>query len=402
MHRSPACLFAIVPAILTIGCALKPAGSAAGAGGAGGSSISTGDGGAGGSAGTGPIGLPDASIGISMDADLSWDASMQGTSTPDANCGAKSKSAVKLPPEILFVLDRSGSMNEGITPCTDGGTGTGPGPANCGKDSKWAKVIPALTKVIAETENDVSWGLKFFPDNGSGNTCNVSSKPEVAIGLKNAAAITAAVAGATDTNGGVLGYNGTPTRAVITGAVDYLKSLTDTNPKLILLATDGVPTCGMSATGTVSATTNDATAPTAIATARDAGFKTFVVGIGTSAAEATLSAMANAGGLPRNGTPSYYPVSSADDLASAIRTLIGVAATCTFKVGPAPDDIVTDLGKINVFGDDVEINRDETHKDGYDYTDASMQSIEVFGPRCNKIMTGAIKDVTVTFRCIVN
>ena len=94
-------------------------------------------------------------------------------------------------------------------------------------------------------------------------------------------------------------------------------------------------------------------------------------------------------------------MSSSADLTAAIRTFIGVAATCTFKVGPAPDDIATDLSKIDVFGDGVEIKRDETHTDGYDYTDASMQSIEVHGPLCAKIMSGEIKDVTVTFRCQV-
>jgi hypothetical protein len=248
----------------------------------------------------------------------------------------------------------------------------------------------------------VNWGLKFFPDNGNMTTaCNVSTVPEVAIGPKNASAVTVAINGATATNGGVVGYSGTPTRAAITGAQSYLQSLTDMNPKFILLATDGVPTCGTTA-GMMGAQTNDPTAPTALSTARDAGFKTFVVGIGTASAEATLSEMATAGGLPRSGTPAYYPVSSSDDLAAAIRTLIGVAATCTFKVGPAPDDVSTDLSKINVFGDGMEIPRDPNHKDGYDYTDASMQSIEVFGPRCQKIMSAEIKDVTVTFRCIIN
>ena len=30
-----------------------------------------------------------------------------------------------------------------------------------------------------------------------------------------------------------------------------------------------------------------------------------------------------------------------------------------------------------------------------------MQSIEVFGPKCKQILSGAIKDVTVTFACII-
>jgi hypothetical protein len=112
--------------------------------------------------------------------------------------------------------------------------------------------------------------------------------------------------------------------------------------------------------------------------------------------------MATAGGLARAATPPYYPVTNADDLAAAIRTLIGVAATCTFQVGPAPtDDGSTALDKIDVFGDGTPIVRDPTHTNGYDYKDSTMQQIEVHGPLCDQIKSGAIADVTVTFRCII-
>ena len=61
----------------------------------------------------------------------------------------------------------------------------------------------------------------------------------------------------------------------------------------------------------------------------------------------------------------------------------------------------TSLEKIDVFGDGAPISRDTTHANGYDYTDGSMQSIQVYGPLCGQIMSGAIRDVTVTFRCVV-
>ena len=53
-----------------------------------------------------------------------------GNSTPDANCGARSKTAMKVAPDILIVLDRSGSMNDDINNqmCRpDGGGGGRPG-----------------------------------------------------------------------------------------------------------------------------------------------------------------------------------------------------------------------------------------------------------------------------------
>src|SRR3954470_2669517 len=164
----------------------------------------------------------------------------------------------------------------------------------------------------------------------------------------------------TNANGGVMtGYNNTPTRSGMVGATTYLQSVTTMNPKFILLATDGVPTCSALGTGGM----DDAASEAAVAAANTAGFKTFVVGIATGgSADATLSSLANAGGLPRQGTPSYYPVSTAADLAAAVRTFIGAANTCTFQVGPAPtDDGTTDLKKIRVLGDGTPIDRDMTH-----------------------------------------
>jgi hypothetical protein len=283
--------------------------------------------------------------------------------------------------------------------CTDGGIGMGMG--MCGSKSKWALITPAIKQVVSDTDMDVNWGLKFFPDN-TANACNVGSAVAVPVGPGSGAAVTTAIMGSTNTMGGVMtGYNSTPTRSAMTTATTYMQSLTDNGKKFILLATDGEPNCA--ASGTM--TDDSAAATTAVGAAQTAGFPTFVVGIATSGmgtADTTLSNLANAGGLPRSGTPSYYSVSNADDLATAIRTLIGVAASCTFQIGPAPSsDGTTDLGMINVFGDGNEIKRDMTHANGYDYTDSTMQSIQVYGPLCDQIMSGAIHDVTVTFICIV-
>ena len=82
--------------------------------------------------------------------------------------------------------------------------------------------------------------------------------------------------------------------------------------------------------------------------------------------------------------------------------MIGAANTCTFQIGPAPtDDGTTDLKRINVIGDGVPIDRDMTHTNGYDYTDATMNSIQVYGPLCDQIMTGAIHEVSVNFICLI-
>ena len=410
MRRLFAGPFAIVAAVVIGGCGFKNAGTS-GVGGSGGTGAvgNVGGGGAagmGGSGGRGGRGGGTPPIVIVLDGGGASDGPM---SSPDLNCGAKTKTASKLAPDVLIVLDRSGSMNESYNGTSCSGTGgaggrAGGGMTNCGPDSKWAKVTPAIAQVVAETDIDVNWGLKFFPQTMAGagmDACAVNNLADVPIAAGNAMAIQTAIVGSTQANGGVVtGYNGTPTRNAANGAVGYMQSLTDANPKFILLATDGAPTCPEA--GTTNASPG---AIAAVAAANTAGFQTFVVGIATANsadADATLSSMATAGGLPRAATPSYYPVTNADDLAAAIRTLVGVAATCTFQVGPTPtDDGSTSLDKIDVFGDGAPIVLDKTHTNGYDYKDASKQQIEVHGPLCDQIKSGAIKDVTVTFRCII-
>jgi hypothetical protein len=400
------CLVAVVcgAAALAGGCGFNPV-KARGPEGAGGQT-SAGVGGSTGTAGTtgaaGRIVITGQGGTIPTTTGSGGSGNNMGTSTLDANCGAKDKPAVRLLPDILIVLDRSGSMNDDLMnrQCTpDGGGG---GQRNCGPNSKWAQVVPALAQVLSETNADVNWGLKFFPDN-SANACNVSPNATVPIAPMNGAAVTAAIMGVTDTMGGVMGFSSTPTRNGMNGAITYMNTVTDMNPKFILLATDGLPNCPASGNGDDSA--GSVTAVTAAATA---GYKTFVVGIATAGtvtggvdADMTLSNMANAGGLARASTPTYYPVTTTADLAAAIRTLVATANSCTFQVGPPPtNDGTTSLGFINVFGDDVEIPKDTTHTNGWDYTDASMSSIQIYGPTCTQVMAATIQNVTVTFRCI--
>ena len=76
----------------------------------------------------------------------------------------------------------------------------------------------------------------------------------------------------------------------------------------------------------------------AVADAATMGIPTFVVGVATGGmgtADTTLSNMANAGGYPRAGSPTYYNVSSTADFVAVLQTLVGVAASCTFTV-PEP------------------------------------------------------------------
>ena len=86
----------------------------------------------------------------------------------------------KLPPDILIILDASGSMNNDISDTSCGNNG-------CGATSKWALMTPAINMVVSQTETTVNWGLKFFAD--TDNTCGVGNTVPVGVGANNANAV---------------------------------------------------------------------------------------------------------------------------------------------------------------------------------------------------------------------
>ena len=101
----------------------------------------------------------------------------------DANvtCVRTSPMTANVPPDMLIVLDRSGSMNEDLsgTMCANG----------CGASSKWSIATSTLRAFLPTVEGIVNWGLKLFasPD----NVCIVSNTAEIAPQINNAAAINA-------------------------------------------------------------------------------------------------------------------------------------------------------------------------------------------------------------------
>ena len=296
----------------------------------------------------------------------------------------------KLPPDILIVLDASGSMNEDSAndSCSGG----------CGANSKWAMLTPGLNQVVAQTDTTVNWGLKFFADTDA--TCGVGNGVAVQVGTGNAGAIANAIAGRTSANGGVTNGSRTPTRAAENAGAAYMAGLTDQNPRFLLMATDGLPNCMPG--NSDSAADDSAGAVTSVMNAAAMGLPTFVVGISTTGlGDTTLSQMAVAGGYPRAGAPSYYSVTTANEFVSVLETLVGVAATCTFAV-PEPRNTDTDRAHIGVVINGVEILRDPTHVNGWDYTSTGMTAVQVYGSNCNAIMNGSATSVQIVFKCIIN
>jgi hypothetical protein len=279
--------------------------------------------------------------------------------------------------DILLVQDKSGSMNDDIndTACTGG----------CGANSKWAQVTAAINQVVGATDGAVDWGLKFFATGPS--ACAVAGTVEVPIAPANATAISAAIA-ATMPGGN------TPTRLAEGSAVAYLQSLTDTNPKYILLATDGLPNCGP---GANSVSDDSPATIQAVADALAAGFPTFVVGIGNTMGAVTLDAMAMAGGVPQMGAATtFYQVGDTASLVTVLDAIVGATVSCTYDLGTPPAGASN--AAIKVFGDGAQIPIDPSLTNGWEYGPAAGQ-ITIYGSACDAIKTRTTKTVSVTYIC---
>jgi len=374
----------ILAAAATAGCGFKanvePSGSGGGvdAGSQAGNGGHAGTAGGGGKGGTMPV--------IIVVAGSTGTDGGSATGTLDSNCGVKTQSAKMIPPDIMLVMDRSLSMTNDVNDkqCT-GSTGNN---GNCGPNSKWELMVPALNQVITDTDAKVNWGMFYLGDEPA--QCGVATAPVVPVATMNATAITTSLTG-----NQFNGQTGTPTRRAVQGAVSYLTGLADQNPKFLLLATDGQPNC---ATANSLNTDDSAGTQQAVADALAAGIPTFVVGIGNTGAAATLDQVAIAGGRPQTGgTTSYYQVNDAAALGSALGTIVGQAASCSFNIGPAPDG--TTATGLGVFGDGAKIPMDPAN--GWSFKDTGMTTIILNGSICDQVMAGTVHDVTVAFVCMV-
>jgi hypothetical protein len=374
MRRSSAILAGSILAAAIYGCSFNPdrtggptgGGGANGGGGSSGASSGHGGSGAAGSGGNGLTGGTGNSGG-----DIGTDA---------GNCGQMSVGTTNLPPDLLLVQDKSGSMANDFNDMMCGNAN----PCGATNPVKWTALTQALTTVINQTQNSVRWGLKYFANN---NQCQVNAGATIGIGSNNAAANILTSLAATNPGGF------TPTGAAMHSAGTYMAGLTDPNPKYILLATDGQPNCVP-----VGSTNNDPTAVNAVTDVFNQGFKTFVIGVGNvQAAQTTLNTMAMNGGEAQPADAQgrvFFPADNPAALEAALTAITGHIASCTFTFNPAvpppaPDNIV-------VLGDNNPIPKDPTN--GWSYG-ANMTSVDINGTYCDMIKSGAIQVVGTIFGC---
>jgi hypothetical protein len=383
MRRLHGQLVKVVLISALAGCGFTPGPAGQESGGAGSSGNGSGTSGSGGINGSGGSGITLSGSG--------GDIVLTGTGGT-GTCGTGTVAIMPEPPDVLIVQDKSGSManDDSDTGCNGG----------CGANSKWSQLTAAMTNVVTATQTTVNWGLKYFSDT---SPCNASAAPVVTIGTPNAGtAITTSLAATSPANN-------TPTRDAITYGAQYLATLTDSNPKFLLLATDGLPNCpsgcaGMNKPSTMCTMTDnpneDMAAEAAILMAAMQGFKTFVVGIGNvTSAQNTLNQFAINGGEPQTGGgTSYFAAMDETSLEAALNTIVGAVANCTIPLTGVPSNLSNIAISVNnAAGMPTKVPMDPTN--GWEYTDGTKTAIQLYGTYCDGVKAGTYSNVQFVYSC---
>jgi len=294
----------------------------------------------------------------------------------DASCGAQQSDigVVSLgdPPDLLVVLDRSGSMAQ--PPMSFPPTFT----------PKWNIMRDGLVGVVTSRQAQIKFGLLEFP---SDDLCAADANPEVAIAL-NAAGQFSGYFGGRNPGGN------TPAQISLTSALAYYNSIpVNSAGRYVLFATDGLPNCG----GPMQDQASNAETVAAVTGLFNAGIPTFVLGFGTFGLPAgVLNDAAVAGGRPKAGSTKFYEANNSAELDAALAAIAGgvVVPSCTFALASAPPD----PNNVTVTVNGQVVPRSPSHTDGWDYFPDAM-SITFFGSYCATIQMGAMTEVKFVYGC---
>ncbi len=333
--------------------------------------------------------------GSSLDGGLNSDVGAD-----DSACANVTYDGKKVPASLLIVLDRSASMDDA---------------------GKWTGAVAALKAALKTADDALPVGMLYFPlgkfdtsktlgcilsptaagcpallaDNGCKD---IGTTPAVDVGpLKDTRAKISSSMDATKPTG-----DNTPTRWALKNGWAIMTTLPAKGDRYVLLVTDGEPTThsppvgGLPEMSIECGTELDMEKEAAASFKATPAIKTFVIGApGSEKAGSFLSTLAINGGTRRTPTCTpaagdcHYQIGSGSfeaDLTKALADITGKLATCIFEV-PTGTDV--DPTKVNVVlasaGAGSDVLRDETHADGWDYTDGSKTKIELFGPKCDSV-----------------
>jgi hypothetical protein len=282
----------------------------------------------------------------------------------DAGCAAETHQGELIPANLLFVIDRSGSMNCNL-PADGQSTAeceSFPAPKDATKPTKWALTRDALKLAIdnLQAAGNTAAGLDVFPNEGS--ECLVDSNPNIdVLDLSN----TQKVALHTFLDN-VTPQGKTPLAgATILAYAHLLEKLKQGGlggNKFVVLLTDGFETCKPDEIPKLLQQD--------VPNAALLGIRTFVIGVpGSEDGRALLSQIAYTGGTAKSPTCVHDPLPNnvgdchfdmtksqnfSQDLQAALNAISGTVLSCELDM-PTPKGGLPDYNNVKVLigGDEI-------------------------------------------------
>jgi hypothetical protein len=289
-------------------------------------------------------------------------------------------------PEVMLVLDRSGSMSTLFS----------------GGQTRWQAVTTALSSALPSVNDTMAIGALLFPSGSMMDDCAVPAQPSLTPALGQVPALLSLMQGTSP--GGA-----TPTASAIETAASLLLGVrAATTARALVLATDGAPNCNSSldprtctcASGAAAGPgcrnnanqcLDDTRTVARIAAASTQGVPTYVIGLADDDGNTfsdVLNAMAVAGGRPlTGGATSYYAAASTADLETAIAAIRDQVGACTFLTTSVPDAAgsitITAGGTAVPFGVDGGAS-------GWAWADEPNGQIVLYGATCTEVSSDGL------------
>ena len=342
-----------------------------------------------------------------------------GTTTDDPSVGTETgsttgmtpcdeiKATLKpLPPNIMLVLDKSGSMV-----ANPAGFWDHDADVNTPKITRWNSLYQVVKTIVMGNNGTINFGASLFPSKDAPQkyditACKLSPAVEIPVAPMNQDAILNGIpqAGATNLTGG------TPMAAGITLALNHLKSLDPANPRAILLVTDGTANCTAGAMGTGLFEVYDNNVNTVV---NDAfitdGIPTYVVGIDTPNVVSSnaqdgnpdginpvlkLNELATLGGKPKNDpNEKFYNAVNQIELQEALSAIVADALSCVIPLTSEPAFPLKT--KVIVGGNDIPMVTDCAVENGwvYDNPGGPYTAVILCGTACTDLKAAKAADV---------
>lgn len=291
-------------------------------------------------------------------------------------------------PTVMFVIDRSGSMEEDLDGRSDAGV------------SRWEVLQTSLRAVLPAHDQRIAMGALLYPAPLT-FSCAAPTAIDLTPATGNANALLGLFSRAPP-------RGGTPIAEAVSLAATHLATLhTATSARALVLATDGAPNCNEQLNNDTCVCTAPPTidpncdTPThclddvrSISTVRTlfqlSQVPTYVVGLGSqlNLFASTLDAMAVAGGVPRPlPGPRYYSAANQVELTDALTRITAQLSRCTY--------LLTGLGLNDTFVVEVDGAVVPEGPQGWEWLDRMNGELRLHGEACDRAASGSMATVLV-------